>query len=390
MIAQMRATFEKFAAKPEVVLIWRPHPLSQEAMAAYALELRTAYTELVKDFKKNNWGIYDTSPNNQRSFYAAHAYYGHKSSVIHLFGVTGKPIMFQTANAETITPQLPSPVFTPSATLADETDLWLASPEFNALLHLSLTSKELSVQSLGAFPGEDLFAKNLYHKPVRAGNKLIFAPNAAKKVAVFNLDTRTFEAQDLPPAPALPANAPPPPSFTAAWSAGGFEWQLRDAQIFRRDPNTGATIEIPLLAHLNATGSTFQFVASTGDSFFLQLHPSLEMLHIRCPGDTFSVGRFYARYGADFPVSYLWGTPNFFGIRNFIHIEREPSWQTIEGMIENLPTLQLLAERQKAMFGSQFANADGTAGAKIFSKLKECISNPLTVPSTGAKAMNGA
>jgi hypothetical protein len=440
--------------------------------------------------------------------------------VAQLFALTGKPVLLQApksgaASTEDASP-LPPIAFPPNETLSEGNDLWCAHHEFNALFHFSLADKELNPKFLGSFPGEDLFAKNLYRKPARIGNKLIFAPNTAKNIAVFDMDSGAFEMLDLPP---VPSDAPPvkegtplfayavahgsevyffrqgyfehlrldmetlkldgafllhggigymqvensasfalrfaplqvdyykgehkhielsirqlwafqngddfwrvphlqgppvrwnratnafqvfeqfpagfnklaPRYFTASCFAGGFVWLLCQPQtnctLIRLDPNTGDMVDIPLFTHLNARG-TLHFVASTEAAFFLQLRPSLEMVHIRCPDGAFLLARFYSRYGEDFPLRYLWGTVS--GAKGFIRTEGNPPWQTIDGLLQNLPALQNQEARQKAESQKQFANADGTAGAKIFSKLKACISNPLTVPSTGAKAMNGA
>lgn len=88
--------FEKQTDK--VILLWRPHPLLRQTIEVNAPNLITKYDELVENYRRANWGIYDDTPDLDRALILADAYYGDYSSLVQLFKETGKPIMIQNPN----------------------------------------------------------------------------------------------------------------------------------------------------------------------------------------------------------------------------------------------------------------------------------------------------
>ncbi len=90
---KMKEIFSYFSLNADVVLLWRPHPLSRAATNAMNPQVLPRYTELVEEYKKAGFGIYDDSPDFQRAVRIADAYYGTKSSVTELFLSMGKPVM---------------------------------------------------------------------------------------------------------------------------------------------------------------------------------------------------------------------------------------------------------------------------------------------------------
>ena len=48
-----------------------------------------------RDYKRENFGIYDDTPDLDRAIAVSDAYYGDPSSVVQLYKETGKPIMIQ-------------------------------------------------------------------------------------------------------------------------------------------------------------------------------------------------------------------------------------------------------------------------------------------------------
>jgi hypothetical protein len=77
----------------DVTLWWRPHPLERATIDSMAPGLRASYDAVVSRARGMSRVIVDTSMDLQRAIHAADAYYGHWSSVVSLFGFTGKPIV---------------------------------------------------------------------------------------------------------------------------------------------------------------------------------------------------------------------------------------------------------------------------------------------------------
>lgn len=96
MIEKMRDVFKHFYEhRGEVALLWRPHPLIEATISAMRPQLWEAYWELVDIYRNAGWGIYDDTPDIDRAIILSDAYYGDWSSVVHLYRVSGKPIMIQ-------------------------------------------------------------------------------------------------------------------------------------------------------------------------------------------------------------------------------------------------------------------------------------------------------
>ncbi len=82
-------------AKEDVVLLWRPHPLMQSTMKSMRPEVAEQYIRIVQQYKEENWGIYDDTPDLDRAIGLADAYYGDPSSVVQLCQKVGMPVMIQ-------------------------------------------------------------------------------------------------------------------------------------------------------------------------------------------------------------------------------------------------------------------------------------------------------
>lgn len=53
------------------------------------------YREIVEEFMESNIGIYDDSMDMYRAIAVSDGYYGDRSSVVQLYGLTGKPILLE-------------------------------------------------------------------------------------------------------------------------------------------------------------------------------------------------------------------------------------------------------------------------------------------------------
>ncbi|MBE5936770.1 MAG: hypothetical protein E7265_01930 [Lachnospiraceae bacterium] len=95
---KIKRTLEIFKANKNTILLWRPHPLMKDSMAAmYPVEYEK-YVEIVEEYKSQGWGIYDDTSDLNRAIALSDAYYGDMSSVVELYRMTGKPIMIQNIN----------------------------------------------------------------------------------------------------------------------------------------------------------------------------------------------------------------------------------------------------------------------------------------------------
>lgn len=81
--------------RDEVALLWRPHPLMEATVKSMKPWLWEEYQDIVGEYRKEGWGIFDGSAEVERAVMLSDAYYGDMSSVVQLYEKTGKPIMIQ-------------------------------------------------------------------------------------------------------------------------------------------------------------------------------------------------------------------------------------------------------------------------------------------------------
>lgn len=81
--------------KDEIVLLWRPHPLIMATINSMRPELLDGYSEIVRRYREENWGIYDESSDIDRAVSICSAYYGDLSSVVQLCQRMGKYVMIE-------------------------------------------------------------------------------------------------------------------------------------------------------------------------------------------------------------------------------------------------------------------------------------------------------
>ena len=79
----------------DVALIWRPHPLTEELLQTLRPEYVDEYRNFVKEYKQENYGIYDDEEDFTTSIVLSDAFYGDDGAMVTLYKATGKPIMIE-------------------------------------------------------------------------------------------------------------------------------------------------------------------------------------------------------------------------------------------------------------------------------------------------------
>ncbi len=96
MLIKMKQVFALFKKKQEsIALLWRPHPLLENTLKTMRGEMLEEYRELVNNYIKEGWGIYDDTPDMNSSVALSDAYYGDYSSMMWLYREAHKPVMVQ-------------------------------------------------------------------------------------------------------------------------------------------------------------------------------------------------------------------------------------------------------------------------------------------------------
>lgn len=99
MIEKYRHTLKTFNENQDkVCLLWRPHPLIKATMASMLPQLWEEYSQLIEEYRRADWGIYDDTPDLDRAIALSDGYCGDSSSVVKLMQEAGKVCMIQNAD----------------------------------------------------------------------------------------------------------------------------------------------------------------------------------------------------------------------------------------------------------------------------------------------------
>ncbi|MBR3622675.1 MAG: hypothetical protein IKN43_04920, partial [Selenomonadaceae bacterium] len=94
-LKKMRYVFDTFKKRKNICLIWRPHPLLEATLRSMRPDYKKKFEKLRDSFIREDIGIYDTTPDIEKTIALCDAYIGDgATSVISLFGVAGKPAFY--------------------------------------------------------------------------------------------------------------------------------------------------------------------------------------------------------------------------------------------------------------------------------------------------------
>lgn len=230
-LKKLRYMLNVFSKNKDIVLWWRPHPLSQSTFASLRTELLDEYLQIVEEYKNNKAGIFDTSADLHRAIAFADIMVSDPSSVATLFQVTGKPLLItnwqcsEALSKQTIEEYLHSDIPSPGIQILKIEDfahkypqwyaIWLttknsaANSQYVALQDYeygisvfynhfyNLDMEEATAKYIASLPtGNNSLWQ--FQPPVRLGEKLIFAPVIARCFAIYNLETQEWTFEKIP------------------------------------------------------------------------------------------------------------------------------------------------------------------------------------------------
>lgn len=92
LLAEYDYVLQEFAGREDIALLWRPHPLSEETIITFRPQIYGAYREYLSEMVKKDNIVIDYSGDLHRAIAISDAYIGDQSSLVELFGITGKPM----------------------------------------------------------------------------------------------------------------------------------------------------------------------------------------------------------------------------------------------------------------------------------------------------------
>lgn len=185
-IAKIKNIFNFVRNRSDVVLLWRPHPLIKSVLKSMRPDLLKEFYELEQNFINSGTGIYDDTSDITASVAFCDAYIGEEtSSVVHLFGVLGKPIFLLNMNiVENIEHEEIPLHFYDIEEIHGK--LWFLSGKNSALYSMKKDSNEIRLQSYG----QTFKSKNrMFNKILSKEERIFLIPYNHNAICEYNVDT---------------------------------------------------------------------------------------------------------------------------------------------------------------------------------------------------------
>lgn len=188
-IAKLQSVFDTFRNRDNVVLWWRPHPLSEATYDTMRPQLFEEYKRLITEYRLEGYGIYDDTADLHRALSLSSAMYGDGTSLLQMYQCMKKPVMVQ--NEESNLDRLAI------GSVYDAGDhLWFLTLHINGLFRLN--KQTWNVEYVGSFIHEKAFDWRVYHSIHQSGNKLYFSPSSAGAIAIYDLSNSSLRYIELP------------------------------------------------------------------------------------------------------------------------------------------------------------------------------------------------
>jgi len=196
-LIKQRHVLDTFRNQDDIVLWWRPHPLSEHTYDSMRPKLAGEYHKIVAEYKSEGWGIYDDTADLHRAIAWSDAYFGDWSSLVSMYGTTGKPIVIQ--SIENTEKKLPIQLW--GFTIDDQGLCWGFDLLKDCLYELDFTTDTARIVALSntmpyVFGKEHLF----YHRYIMThsiGGKIICAPYYLYNYLVYNRKNGEIEEVDI-------------------------------------------------------------------------------------------------------------------------------------------------------------------------------------------------
>lgn len=186
---KIRYVLSCFENRDDVVLLWRPHPLVEATLKSMRPELYGEYMEIKDSFVRKGEGILDETGDAGIAAVVADAYLGeNSSSLVHYFGVLGKPVMYidWTVTEAILEPKRDFLYF---HTFFKEGNAVFFVPAnwgyAHDLYRIDLESGEVDKQM--TLPGSFYNTWAYYCGIKKVGNKIILAPHNGEDIYIYDL-----------------------------------------------------------------------------------------------------------------------------------------------------------------------------------------------------------
>lgn len=180
-IKNLSIVLTEFRECKDIILWWRPHPLSEATLQSMRPQIYEKYMKIVQTYKEEKWGIYDDTPDLYRALAWCDAYYGDRSSVTMLFSAMYKPVMIQSIQTYPIAFE----------NFCDCKEHYWIEPIWNNGLY-RINKEDYTAEYVSTFIGERKGVR-LHINTMVYEDKLVFVPFGAEAIAIYSTTTNIME-----------------------------------------------------------------------------------------------------------------------------------------------------------------------------------------------------
>lgn len=196
-IKKIEYVFSIFKNRDDVTLLWRPHPLIESTLKSMAPDLLEEYFRLKEEFINEKIGIYDETDDVTASIAISDAYIGEdSSSMVHLFGVAGKPIFILNpeVDSEPTEEDITSLSFIDA--YFEDDDMWFVCSGLNLLCKMDLKSEKVEVvkQVTSSTYPEQI----QYSDVIKIENKIYMLPYLSSDMCEYDLEKYILKKKGMP------------------------------------------------------------------------------------------------------------------------------------------------------------------------------------------------
>ena len=174
---KLRTVLHAFRGHDAALLWWRPHPLCESTYRSMRPWLLDEYLQIVGDFQRGGWGIFDNSADVNRAVAFADYYFGDRGSALQAsFQAAGKPVLLQNIKREAAIPHILG---------VSREKLY-----FSLLYSSAVLSLDLSTGDIEAVKAGHSTQWRPYLQGTRAGDALYFTPVAAHSILKIDLESQ--------------------------------------------------------------------------------------------------------------------------------------------------------------------------------------------------------
>lgn len=186
---KIRYVLSCFENRDDVVLLWRPHPLVEATLKSMRPELYGEYMEIKDSFVRKGEGILDETGDAGIAAVVADAYLGeNSSSLVHYFGVLGKPVMYIDW-AVTEDKKKNRGFFSVHSFFKENDNVFFVPIDEDYFAHdlYKLNIECGSIQKVMTFPGSSDDIWGCYFGIKKVQNKIILMPHNAEDIYVYDI-----------------------------------------------------------------------------------------------------------------------------------------------------------------------------------------------------------